>query len=57
LKIKEVISPSTKAFIKERLILDRVVIANEAICFLKAKKNEKLLFKIDFHKVFDSIQN
>jgi hypothetical protein len=57
LKIKEVISPFKKAFIKEMLILDRVVIANEAICFLKVKKIEKLLFKIDFHKAFDSIQN
>jgi len=43
------------SFIKGRQILDSVLIANEAIHFLKKKKGKGYLFKLDFHKAFDSV--
>jgi len=51
----EVISDHQTAFIKGRQILDNVLIANEAIHFLKKRKGKGYLFKLDFHKAFDSV--
>jgi hypothetical protein len=51
--MSEVISDHQNAFIKGRQILDSVLIANEAINFMKKKKSKGYLFKLDFHKAFD----
>ena len=53
--MSEVISDHQNAFIKGRQILDSVLIANEAINFMKKKKGKGYLFKLDFHKAFDSV--
>jgi len=53
--MSEVISDHQNAFIKGRQILDSVLIANEAINFMKKKKSKGYLFKLDFHKAFDSV--
>lgn len=53
--LPEVISDHQNAFIKGRQILDSVLIANEAINFMKKEKGKGYLFKLDFHKAFDSV--
>jgi hypothetical protein len=53
--MSEVISDHQNAFIKGRQILDSVLIASEAINFMKKKKSKGYLFKLDFHKAFDSV--
>jgi hypothetical protein len=53
--MSEVISDHQIAFIKGRQILDNILIANEAIHFLKKRKDKGYLFKVDFHKAFDSV--
>ena len=53
--MSEVISDHQNTFIKGRQILDSVLIANEAINFMKKKKGKGYLFKLDFHKAFDSV--
>ncbi|KAJ9553481.1 hypothetical protein OSB04_017526 [Centaurea solstitialis] len=44
------------AFIKDRFILDGVLIVNEVIDFLKRKKKKGLIFKVDFEKAYDSVE-
>jgi hypothetical protein len=51
----EVITDKQTAFIKGRQILDSVLIANEAIAYIKEKQGKAYLFKLDFHKAFDSV--
>ena len=41
---------------KGRQILDGGLIANEAIHWLRKKKKEVVILKLDFHKAFDSIK-
>ncbi|XP_073265516.1 uncharacterized protein [Populus alba] len=53
--LTEVISDHQTSFIKGRQIIDNVLIANEAIHFLKKRKGKGYLFKLDFHKTFDSV--
>jgi len=53
--LPEVISHHQNAFIKGRQILDSVLIANEVLSFIKKKKGKAYLFKLDFHKAFDSV--
>ncbi|GJS26151.1 reverse transcriptase domain, reverse transcriptase zinc-binding domain protein [Tanacetum coccineum] len=43
------------AFIKGRFILDGVLIANETMGFLKKKKEQGLIFKVDFEKASSSM--
>jgi len=51
----EVITDNQTAFIKGRQILDSVLIVNEAIAYIKAKQGKAYLFKLDFHKAFNSV--
>ncbi|GKE57825.1 kinase-like domain, beta-lactamase/transpeptidase-like protein [Tanacetum coccineum] len=49
-----VVGEGQNAFIKGRYILD-VLISNETMEFLKKKKENGLIFKVDFEKAYDSI--
>ncbi|GKC45930.1 transposon TX1 [Tanacetum coccineum] len=50
-----VVGEEQNAFIKDRFILDGVLIANETMEYLKKKKEKSLIFKVDFEKAYDSI--
>lgn len=49
------IGDEQSAFIKNRSILDGVVILNKVIDDAKKSKTSSLLFKVDFTKAYDSI--
>ena len=49
------VGPHQSAFIKGRQILDGALIAGEVIESCKQNKTEASIFKIDFHKAFDSV--
>lgn len=51
----KVISETQTAFVKDRQILDGVLIANEVVDEARKLKNELLLFKVDFEKAYDSV--
>ncbi|XP_071729080.1 uncharacterized protein [Rutidosis leptorrhynchoides] len=53
--IPNLIGEEQSAFTKGRYILDGVLIANEAINYLKKKKKKSLVFKVDFEKAFASL--
>ncbi|GAU33774.1 hypothetical protein TSUD_393360 [Trifolium subterraneum] len=53
--IGRVISESQTAFVKDRQILDGILIANEAVDEARKSKKELLLFKVDFEKAYDSV--
>ncbi|XP_071731598.1 uncharacterized protein [Rutidosis leptorrhynchoides] len=53
--IPKLIGSEQSAFLRERYILDGVLIANESIDFLKIHKKRSLIFKVDFEKAFDSL--
>ena len=55
LVIGSVISDSQSAFIKGRQILDGILMANEVVDEARKCKKELLLFKVDFEKVYNSI--
>jgi hypothetical protein len=55
LVIGSVISESQTAFVKDRQILDGILIANEIVDEAKKSKKELLLFKVDFEKAYDSV--
>jgi hypothetical protein len=52
--IGSVISESKTAFVKDRQILDGILIANETVDEARKTKKE-LLFKVDFEKAYDSV--
>jgi hypothetical protein len=52
--IGSVISESKTAFVKDRQILDGILIANETVDEARKTKKE-LLFKDDFEKAYDSV--
>ncbi|GKB69895.1 putative reverse transcriptase domain-containing protein [Tanacetum coccineum] len=54
--INELISHEQSAFIKGRQILDGPLILNKIISWCKSRKQQALLFKVDFQKVFDSVR-
>lgn len=51
----KLIGETQSAFLKDRFILDGVVILNEAIEDARKTKAKRLLFKVDFAKAFDSV--
>jgi hypothetical protein len=55
LVIGGVISESQTAFVKDRQILDGVLIANEVVDEARRSKKELMLFKVDFEKAYDSV--
>ncbi|GAU31392.1 hypothetical protein TSUD_19380 [Trifolium subterraneum] len=55
LVIDSVISESQTAFVKDRQILDGILIANEAVDEARKSKKELMLFKVDFEKAYDSV--
>ncbi|PNX82715.1 cysteine-rich receptor-like protein kinase [Trifolium pratense] len=53
--IGSVISESQTAFVKNRQILDGILIANEVVDEARNFKKDLLLFKVDFEKAYDSV--
>jgi hypothetical protein len=53
--IGSVISETQSAFVKDRQILDGILIANEVVDEARRLKRELLLFKVDFEKAYDSV--
>ncbi|RZB71032.1 LINE-1 retrotransposable element ORF2 protein [Glycine soja] len=53
--IAKLISPCQSAFISGRQILDGVLMINEVVDLAKRRKDECLLFKVDFEKAYDSV--
>ena len=53
--IGSVISESQSAFVKNRQILDGILIANEVVDEARKLKKDLLLFKVDFEKAYDSV--
>nr|GEX90961.1 hypothetical protein [Tanacetum cinerariifolium] len=56
LVINDIISQEQSVFIKGRQIMDVSLILNELISWCKTRKEQSLLFKVYFQKVFDSIR-
>ncbi|MCH79613.1 cysteine-rich receptor-like protein kinase, partial [Trifolium medium] len=56
LVIGSVIGEAQSAFVKDRQILDGILIANEVVDEAKKYKKELLLFKVDFEKAYDSVE-
>ncbi|CAJ2678325.1 unnamed protein product [Trifolium pratense] len=55
LVIGSVISEAQTAFVKDRQILDGILVANEVVDEARRSKKELLLFKVDFEKAYDSV--
>jgi hypothetical protein len=55
LVIESVISESQSAFVRDRQILDGILVANEVVDEARKCRKELLLFKVDFEKAYDSI--
>ncbi|KAK2418273.1 hypothetical protein QL285_040487 [Trifolium repens] len=53
--IGSVISETQTTFVKDRQILDGVLIANEVVDEARRLKKELLLFKVDFEKAYDLV--
>ncbi|MCH83336.1 endonuclease/exonuclease/phosphatase family protein [Trifolium medium] len=56
LVIGSVIGEAQSAFVKDRQILDGILITNEVVDEASKYKKELLLFKIDFEKAYDSVE-
>ncbi|GAU12618.1 hypothetical protein TSUD_121090 [Trifolium subterraneum] len=55
LDIGSVISENQTVFVKDRQILDGILIANEVVDEARKSKKELLLFKVYFEKAYDSV--
>ena len=51
----DLISENQTAFLVGRQIIDGFLVANEAVHSLKRYRVPSLIFKVDFHKAFDSV--
>jgi hypothetical protein len=52
----DLISENQTAFLARRQIIDGFLVANEAVHSLKRCRVPSLIFKVDFHKAFDTVQ-
>jgi hypothetical protein len=50
-----VISETQSTFVKERQILDDILIANEVVDEARKSNKELMVFKVDFEKAYDSV--
>ncbi|PNX86587.1 cysteine-rich receptor-like protein kinase, partial [Trifolium pratense] len=55
LVVGSLILESQTAFVKDRQILDGILIANEVVDDARRSKKELMLFKVDFEKAYDSV--
>ena len=55
LVVGKVVLESQTTFVKDRQILDGLLIENEAVDEARKIKKELLLFKVDFEKAYDSV--
>jgi hypothetical protein len=53
--IRRVISETQSTFVKERQILDDILIANEVVDEARKSNKELMVFKVDFEKAYDSV--
>jgi hypothetical protein len=53
--IGTVVSDTQIAFVKNRQILDGILIANEVVDEARKARKELMLFKVDFEKAYDSV--
>lgn len=53
--VGKVVGEVENAFIKDRYILDGVLIANEIMDYLKKVRKKTLIFKVNFEKSSDSL--
>ncbi|GAU26327.1 hypothetical protein TSUD_56250 [Trifolium subterraneum] len=53
--IGNVVAHSQSAFVKDRQILDGILIANEVVDDAKRNRKDLLMFKVDFEKAYDSV--
>nr|GEY35989.1 RNA-directed DNA polymerase, eukaryota, reverse transcriptase zinc-binding domain protein [Tanacetum cinerariifolium] len=56
LVIGDIVSQEQSTFIKRRQIMDDPLILNEVISWCKARKEQLLMFKVDFQKAFNSVR-
>lgn len=52
----ELVDETQSAFTNDRQILDGVLIANQTVEWMKRKKKDVVLLKLDFHKAYDTIK-
>nr|GFA45094.1 RNA-directed DNA polymerase, eukaryota, reverse transcriptase zinc-binding domain protein [Tanacetum cinerariifolium] len=52
----DIISQEQSAFIKGRQIMDGPLILNELTSWCKSKKEQSLMFKVDFQRAFDLVR-
>jgi hypothetical protein len=53
--IGSVVSDARSAFVKNRQIIDGILIANEAVDEARKTRKELMLFKVDFEKAYDLV--
>jgi len=53
--IGRVVSETQTTFVKDRQILDGILIANEVVHEAKNSNKELMLFKVDFEKAYDLV--
>jgi hypothetical protein len=53
--VGSVVSEVQSAFVKERQILDGILVANEVVDDARGNQKELILFKVDFEKAYDFV--
>jgi hypothetical protein len=53
--VGSVVSEVQSAFVKERQILDGILVANEVVDDARRNQKELILFKVDFEKAYDFV--
>ncbi|GJX41196.1 RNA-directed DNA polymerase, eukaryota [Tanacetum coccineum] len=53
--MNKIIREVQSAFIKDRFILDGVLVINEVVEFIKKSRKRCLIFKVDFEKAYDCV--